>query len=151
MVIILWWTAVLYRPIRCQGSHAARSSRGWTLLPNSEVGRRLCPFSLCRAAWLRAVPLNAAGLEQFRLNSRWHAETQPSLWSHAFTAWHQQRKGGRKTEDGQRAWLIPSMLPSYPLHCQMVRFLFLPNLPLITFFRRHTHTLKERRQLRPSR
>lgn len=117
----------------CQQSHTARSDGGRTLLPDSEVGRQLCPFSLCSAARRRAVQLNASGLGRFGLNSCWHAETQLSLWSDAFTAQHQQRKGGNKTEDGQKAWLIPSVLPSYPSHCQMVH-LPPPNFPLITFY-----------------
>lgn len=136
-------------PIKSQWSHTARSSGGWTLLPDSEAGRRLCLFSLCRAAWRRAAQLNAAGLGQFGLNSCRHAETQPSLWSDAFTARHQQWKGGRKTEDGQKTWLIPSLLPSYPLHCQMVHFFSPLQFPAYHFLWRHTRTLKVRRSSDP--
>ncbi len=116
------WTAALYMwSVRRLVLSALTSDGGPTLLPDSEVGRQLCPFSLCRAARRRAAQLNAAGLEWFGLNSCWHAETQLSLRSDAFTARHQQRKGGRKTEDEQKARLIPSM-SSYPSHCQMVHF-----------------------------
>lgn len=103
----------------CPRPHMARSSAGWTLLPDSEVGRRLCLFWLCRAAWRRAEQLNTAGVGQFGLNSCWHAETQPSLW---MTLSDLHTSGGRvagETEDEQK-----NFLPTRPLHCQMVLFFF---------------------------
>lgn len=132
-----------------QRSRTARSDGGWTLLPDSEVGRQLCPFLLCRAVRRRAAQLNAAGLGQFGLNSCWHAETQLSPWSDAFTARHQQRKGGRKTVDGQKARLILSMLLSYPSYCHMVHF-YLPISRLSLFIAAHSHA-ERKTPLRPSR
>lgn len=109
--------------------HMARGSAGWTLLPDSEVGRRLCLFWLCRAAWRRAEQLNTAGVGQFGLNSCRHAETQPSLWMTLSDLHTSDGRVAGETEDEQK-----NLLPSRPLHCQMVLFFFTPLFSAYHFF-----------------
>lgn len=145
------WAAVLcIYPGSVSGLTQGRSDGGWTLLPDSEVGRQLCPFSLCRVARRRAAQLNAAGLGRFWPNSCRHAETQLSPWTRRFfTARHQQREGGRKTREQTKG--LTHSLRAPHLTLRIVRwFIFSP--PQFTayhFLRQYTGTLKERRSPDP--